>query len=254
MSEPAPAPAPTLRISLGRDTADRFAGLPGSDPQKLAAIGDAVRATLDACPRATRINTPLIDMYAVPAFLSAEECRLLVALIDSDVRPSTALKSGQSATHRTSETCRFSGDDTLPRTIEVRIADLLGLDDSNSESIQGQRYSQGQKFGIHNDYFAAGQPYSQAVAEEGGQRTWTAMAYCNQPERGGHTDFPNVPISIPPRAGVLLIWNNLDRDGMPNRYSHHEGKPVEQGRKYVLTKWFRERYWQGSERSDALRR
>jgi prolyl 4-hydroxylase len=53
---------------------------------------------------------------------------------------------------------------------------------------------------------------------------------------------------------VLLVWNNNDRQGLPNRASHHEGCAVTNGRKYVLTKWYREREWQGSAASDALRR
>jgi prolyl 4-hydroxylase len=131
---------------------------------------------------------------------------------------------------------------------------LTGIDNAFAETVQGQRYSEGQRFGIHNDYFAAGQPYSQAVADEGGQRTWTAMVYLNTPEEGGQTAFPKTGLAIPATAGVLLVWNNNDHQGLPNRASHHEGRAVTKGRKYVLTKWYREREWQGSAASDALRR
>jgi prolyl 4-hydroxylase len=60
----------------------------------------------------------------------------------------------------------------------------------------------------------------------GGQRSWTAMAYLNTVEEGGSTDFPKVNLSIPPQPGALLIWNNMDRDGRPNPKSLHAGRPV----------------------------
>ncbi|MEG8019949.1 2OG-Fe(II) oxygenase [Sphingomonas aerolata] len=48
---------------------------------------------------------------------------------------------------------------------------------------------------------------------------------------------------IAPKAGNLVIWNNMDDYGAPNPGSVHQGMPVEQGVKYVLTKWYRERPW-----------
>jgi prolyl 4-hydroxylase len=119
--------------------------------------------------------------------------------------------------------------------------------------VQGQRYTAGQQFRMHNDYFAGGQPYSEAVAREGGQRTWTAMIFLNKPSSGGCTHFPRAQVKVEPEPGALLTWNNNDRQGLSNPYSHHEGMVVETGVKYVLTKWFREREWLGSDESDALR-
>jgi prolyl 4-hydroxylase len=45
---------------------------------------------------------------------------------------------------------------------------------------------------------------------------------------------------------MLLIWNNMALDGTPNLNTLHAGKPVEQGTKYIITKWFRLNRWQGS--------
>jgi len=50
-------------------------------------------------------------------------------------------------------------------------------------------------------------------------------------------------VTISPRAGNMVVWNNLDLLGMPNQASLHRGTPVELGTKYVLTKWYRERPW-----------
>ncbi|RYY28351.1 MAG: 2OG-Fe(II) oxygenase [Sphingomonadales bacterium] len=230
-----------------------MAPLPGSDPQRLAEIGEQVSARLDANPRVTRIKSPRIDMFAVPAFIAPAECTELVALIDSDVKPSTSLRVQTGEKTRTSSTCKLPSEHQLVAAIDQRIADLLGLDPGHAETLQGQRYEPGQQFRTHNDYFASGQSFSEAIANEGGQRTWTAMAYLNRTEKGGATNFPMVPVAIPPTPGVLLVWNNMDKNGQSNPYSHHAGTVVEAGRKYVLTKWFRERAWNGSEVSDSYR-
>lgn len=213
-----------------------------------------VRRALDASPAAVRINTPLLEIYAVKDFIGPDECAVLIALIDQDVRPSVSLRKEGTPTRRTSETCFLLASNPLVAEIERRIGTLLNQPLNHSETVQGQRYTPGQQFKVHNDYFAAGQSYSEVVAAEGGQRTWTAMAYLDRPGGGGHTHFPKIPLAVPPTPGVLLVWNNLDRDGHPNRNSHHEGVMVESGVKHVLTKWFRERPWHSSAASDALRR
>ena len=63
------------------------------------------------------------------------------------------------------------------------------------------------------------------------------------PIEGGETFFPSAGIKVTPRAGNLLIWNNMDADGHPNPASLHQGMPVLAGTKYVITKWYRERPW-----------
>jgi hypothetical protein len=45
---------------------------------------------------------------------------------------------------------------------------------------------------------------------------------------------------------MLLLWNNADLSGAPNPLTLHEGCAVEAGAKYVVTKWYRERFWLGS--------
>jgi prolyl 4-hydroxylase len=231
----------------------RYPPLEGSDAALLARIGAEGRSTLEATPGVVRVPGQNIDMYALRDFLLLEECAELMRLIDADVKPSTRLSTVSDASYRTSQTCRLSSDHPLVAEIERRFSALLGIPAAYSETVQGQRYQAGEQFKMHNDYFAGGQPYSQAVAKEGGQRTWTAMVFLNRPEAGGCTHFPRAGIKVTPRPGALLAWFNLDREGLPNPFSHHEGMTVESGTKYILTKWFREREWHSSAQSDALR-
>jgi prolyl 4-hydroxylase len=254
MSSQALDPA-TLALALA--AANKMRGpvpsLPGSDLDQLARVVADVSARLEADPRAARVAGFNIDMFAVRNFLTAEECAELVELIDADAKPSTILRNDADPTFRTSTTCKLPASDPRVAEVERRMSELLGIPLTHGETVQGQRYEAGQQFKVHNDYFAAGQRYSEAVAREGGQRTWTAMVFLNAPAAGGQTHFPRANVKVSPKRGALLTWSNVDREGHPNRFSHHEGCQVEAGSKYILTKWFRERTWAGSAESDALR-
>jgi len=48
-------------------------------------------------------------------------------------------------------------------------------------------------------------------------------------------------LTVPPVAGSTLWFRNCHDDGRVDDRSLHSGDPVEQGNKWVVTKWFRER-------------
>jgi prolyl 4-hydroxylase len=208
-----------------------------------ARIGDAVRARLDRNPLVSRIDSPHLEIYGRHDFLSARECIDLRALIDADAKPSTLFSGGANADYRTSSTCNLDPWLPLVAGISDRICALTGLPADTGETLQGQRYAEGQQYKVHCDYFPVTASYWPAMLKSGGQRCWTAMIYLSTVEAGGETHFPNSEFMVPPREGMILIWNNLDRDGAPNRSSLHAARPVESGAKYVVTKWFRERKW-----------
>ena len=208
-----------------------------------AHIGDTVRARLDRNPMVSRIDAPLLEIYGRRDFLSSEECADLRGLIDADARPSTLFSGSANADYRTSHSCNLSPWDPLVSAISDRICALTGLPPDHGEALQGQRYAVGQQYKAHCDYFPVAADYWQAMMKTGGQRTWTAMIYLSPVGAGGETHFPHCEFMVPPVEGMILIWNNLDRDGSPNRFSLHAARPVESGVKYVVTKWFRERRW-----------
>src|SRR3546814_6490675 len=65
------------------------------------------------------------------------------------------------------------------------------------------------------------------------------MIYLNTLEEGGKTSFPELGFGVSPRAGPLLMWNNMRPNGSPNPNTLHEARPSESGRKYSVTKGFR---------------
>jgi len=204
-----------------------------------AEIGVAVRARL-AANGATKLPAIGLELFKARGFLDAGECAALIDLIERDLYPSGVLGRDVPG-FRTSKSCNLQSADPPVAAFERKVAELLGVDSRFSEVVQGQRYEVGQEFKPHHDFFHRGESYYEDVTTTGGQRTWTAMAFLNRPEAGGNTGFPAAGLDAEPEPGSLLVWNNMQADGRPNHKSLHHGMPVEGGRKYVLTKWFRER-------------
>ena len=107
--------------------------------------------------------------------------------------------------------------------------------------MQGQRYDSSQYFREHTDWFEPGTDEFASHTNPGGQRTWTVMICLNTVHRGGQTCFHRLGRCFTPIQGLALAWNNLMADGTPNPFTLHEAMPVEDGTKWVVTKWFRAR-------------
>lgn len=208
-----------------------------------AQFGDSVRARLDRNPMVSRIDAPHLDIYGRHAFLTAAECAGLRDQIDLTAKPSTLFSGSANADYRTSHSGNLDPWNPLVETITARICALTGLPAAHGETLQGQRYTAGQEYKTHCDFFPVTASYWPAMRASGGQRTWTAMIYLSPVEEGGETHFPSCEFMVPPVEGMILVWNNMGRDGAPNRYSLHAARPVVRGTKYVVTKWFREKPW-----------
>jgi prolyl 4-hydroxylase len=206
-------------------------------------IGKEVAERLERDEGALRIASHDLDIFIVPDFLDRRDCDTLVAAIDAHRIPSKLLSPTADPEFRNSESCNLDPQDPFVQKIEARIAGLLAIDRRHGETIQGQRYAPGQRFKLHHDFFDRDQPYWKEMDRSGGQRTWTAMIFLNEPEAGGETAFPKADIMVTPRTGNMLVWNNLNIIGEPNYFSLHEGRPVTAGVKYIITKWHRERPW-----------
>ena len=209
-----------------------------------ARAGQIVGANLDQSHGVWRFGSSRqrpVQLYVLENFLSAEECEVLAAKIDAACFPSPLYEKEKHEGVRTSQTCNFDVHDPVIAGVEERISALMGIDRAYGEPLQGQKYAVGQQFHDHADFFYIDQPYWQEYEPHGGQRTWTAMAYLVPPGNGGGTAFPLLDLDVEPRLGRLLIWNNMALDGSPNPWTLHAGRPVEEGTKYIFTKWFRER-------------
>jgi prolyl 4-hydroxylase len=194
---------------------------------------------------AQRLPGHKIELYSRRGWLDAASCAAVIERIDARRRPSDLADHDGAPGFRTSETCDLDGADPLIADIAARLAAWAGLDPAHAEPLQGQRYAVGQEFKPHTDYF---EPDGLGYADycgRAGQRSWTLMVYLNQPGAGGATRFKTIDKIVQPETGKLLAWNNLLADGRPNPLTLHQGMPVRQGTKYIITAWFRQRRWAG---------
>jgi prolyl 4-hydroxylase len=216
---------------------------PAPDRLALARLGATVRARLAADPAIFRVDDERIELFAVGGFLSDAECARLARMIDAVARPSSLHELAYASGFRTSYSGDLDPHDPFIAAISARIDALIGVPSAIGEPVQGQRYLPGQEFKPHNDWFYTSEGYWPVEQRRGGQRSWTAMAYCNTVEAGGETAFTLLGLEIEPKPGVLLLWNNALPDGRPNEATLHAGLPVERGAKYIITKWYRTRQW-----------
>ena len=215
----------------------------GTSADRMARIGQAVNARLAATQGVQKVETDDIDMYVFHDFLPPVQRQMIRDRIDRDAFPSKLYAADPDREFRTSSSCDMDRFDPDIRAIDQRISHLLGVMEEFGETLQGQRYEPGQQFKPHQDYFHVTEPYWKGEEHAGGQRTWTAMVFLNDVDDGGQTEFDQAGISVEPRAGTLLIWNNMGADGKPNDMTLHAGRPVVAGVKYIITKWFRENPW-----------
>jgi prolyl 4-hydroxylase len=211
----------------------------------MATLPDSLAARLAAQPGIQRVPTPKAELFQCKRFVAPDLAADLIALIDAGRRPSTIADDNGDAYFRTSETCDLAADLPPVQRIEALLTDLTGLDPAYGEPLQGQRYAEGQEFKPHTDYFTPGGRDFQTYCALSGNRTWTFMVYLNEVAAGGATRFKLAGKTFQPEPGKLLCWNNRLPDGGVNHQTLHHGMKVRKGVKYVITKWYRERPWQG---------
>ncbi|ASP30631.1 MAG: 2OG-Fe(II) oxygenase [Pseudomonadota bacterium] len=190
-----------------------------------------------------RLPSDKAELLQLRAFVTPDLAARLIELIEQDRRPSTLADAGDDRYFRTSETCDLDAAEPAVRSLEEQLFALNGIDPAHGEPLQGQRYDVGQEFKPHCDYFNPGGADWNRYCSVAGQRTWTFMIYLNEVEAGGATRFKALGKTFQPEVGKLLCWNNRRPDQRENPNTIHHGMKVRRGRKYVITKWYREKPW-----------
>ncbi|MFM7377466.1 MAG: prolyl hydroxylase family protein [Erythrobacter sp.] len=211
----------------------------------MTTFSDSVADRLAAQATMQRVPAPNAAVFQQRRFVPADLAAELIALIDAGRRPSTIADDNGDAYFRTSETCDLAADLPAVQRIEALLTQLSGIDPAYGEPLQGQRYAEGQEFKPHTDYFTPGGRDFETYCAQSGNRTWTFMVYLNDVAAGGATRFKALDKTFQPEAGKLLCWNNRHPGGEVNPATLHHGMKVRKGVKYVITKWYRERVWQG---------
>eukprot|EP00937_MAST-01D_sp_MAST-1D-sp2_P005385 g5385.t1 len=205
---------------------------------------------------------PLV--FDVRGFLTVEECdhiieqagprmaKAKVSHMDKDVgKPDTDFRTS-------TNTFLSSQDDAVLQEIDARVANLTRIGVAQFEQVQVLRYTKGQLYGAHHDYWptdAYQQPDIVRMTEAGWKnRLLTVFWYMSDVQIGGETNFPDAVgfpaidstdvsaecrrgLRVKPERGKVIAFYSLLPDGRGDVTSLHGACPPTHGLKWAANKW-----------------
>jgi len=198
-------------------------------------------------PSGEQLSTDL-PVVVYPDVLNIIDCAYLMFLAEpqlkraSVINPSSDISGMVSEVRTNSATYLYHGSlDIISRYIELKITQSVGEALEHSEPMSLLRYAPGEYYKPHVDFFNPKLNVSKGLLADGGQRTASAVTYLVAPTSGGGTSFPRINLTVPAKTGSTLWFRNCGEDGLPDERSLHSGDTVDEGQKWVVTKWFHER-------------
>jgi prolyl 4-hydroxylase len=165
----------------------------------------------------------------VKDFLNNAECDYLVSALEEQLDENETVSINQNCDF-------FSDQHFLFQEIDERLCKLVGIDSSYAEPLHGHYFN---AKGSQTSVNLHDLPSTVNSDTLRGHRAYAVTLYLNDVASGGETQFSEANLSIKPKAGLAMIWSNLDPGGLPIAKSLGQSMPVVAGHKAVLTKWFR---------------
>ena len=178
---------------------------------------------------------PYIALY--PGLFSPAECKYLAMLAAPWLEGAQVSMAGNAArieSVRDADASAISHltEDLVVQRINRCIAAATGTQPEWGEPLNVLRYRPGQQFRPHHDGKGSG---------EGALRIMTALVWLNEQFEGGETDFPTLNIRVRGGLGDMLVFKNITDDGEVDERLLHAGLPVNQGVKWMASRWIRGR-------------
>lgn len=212
----------------------------GDDPvaeRQLAMIGqmdlDKNGQPLSLPSAARRAASPDVQQFS--ALFSPDECTHLMALSAPLLVPSIIVDSRTGRQSPNPVRTSFGAvlgpiqQDLVVHALNLRIAAATQTSVDQGEPLVILRYEPGQQYREHHD----------GLPGEPNQRSRTVIAYLNDGYDGGETSFSAASLAIKGGKGDAISFVNTRPDGRIDERSRHAGQPVEQGVKWVCTRWIR---------------
>lgn len=185
-------------------------------------------------------NYPLI--FSKDEFLTREECKHIIEISQPYLKEATVYnektQKDEISDYRKCKVCYFkhTHDDVITEIVE-RISNVVQVSPVRAELLQVISYEEGEYFDYHVDAFSL----NDINMQDGGQRLFTTMVYLNDVEEGGETHFKLLNITVEPKEGRLLVFQNcLKNSNAQNTQTLHAGLPIKKGKKYAINLWYRE--------------
>jgi prolyl 4-hydroxylase len=220
---------------------DRLAARRDSFSRQQVRLLEAMDLTETGDPRRLPEASPLHPaprIATIPAFLTPDECRYLIALATPRLQASQVVdpRSGR-LIHDPVRTARSAAfplvfEDPVLHAINRRLAAATGTAWEQGEPAQVLCYRPGEEYKLHSDALPGGVP---------NQRAATVLVALNEAYDGGETRFPAIDWAWRGRSGEALVFHNVDEAGAIEPAARHAGCPVRQGTKFLLSRWIRER-------------
>ena len=188
-------------------------------------------------------------LYVVSDFLSNDECDAFIQASKGKLKPSTVIGSDEHIQHesRTSENCWIQHDaNEIVHEVSKRLSILVQMPIRNAEQYQLVYYKKGTEYKPHFDSFDYETEDGKKNWEPGGQRLVTVLAYLNDVQEGGGTEFPEMGVTINAKKGNVAVFHNTlpltptTNHSKVHPRSLHGGMPVIKGEKWMVNLWFRE--------------
>ena len=139
---------------------------------------------------------------------------------------------------RTNWQCQvFNDDNEHVSNLNKRIERICNWSDDRTEDLVLNRYEEGQLFWTHNDFVD-----DEKRIGESGHRLASMIIYLNDDFEGGKTIFPKLKKIFTPKKGCALFYNYHCFEHPKSYDLLHSGGSVRNGTKYILTKWFNEKF------------
>ncbi|MDA8599336.1 proline hydroxylase [Porticoccaceae bacterium] len=200
-----------------------------SDESTPVDSGEVVDFSKLLIPNAERFESEALALFLVKGFLNTAECEYLASALKKEPH--------EDDTDSTNQNCDFfSGQHPLFQEIDERLCKLVGIDSSYAEPLHGH-YCDAKNSQAGVDLHSLPSTVNSDTLR--GDRAYAVTLYLNDVVSGGETQFSDANLSITPKAGLAMIWSNLDPGGLPVTKSLGQSMPVVAGHKAVLTKWFR---------------
>jgi prolyl 4-hydroxylase len=193
---------------------------------------------------AARAERPMLAV--LNNVLGADECAELIEMARPRLEPSTVVDpaTGRDVVTglRTSFGMFFRPlENPFIARLDRRIAEIMGLPIEHGEGLQILHYPVGAGSAPHYDFLVPSNAANQASIARSGQRVSTMVSYLNDVPAGGETHFPALGWAVSPQRGNAVYFEYCNSEGEVDHASLHASNAVEQGEKWVATKWMRAR-------------
>ena len=178
------------------------------------------------------------DVFAVDDFFSVQECAILLSLgRESDkLRRDEVVGDADCADcdHYRTSSSRLVFSTQIPPETPAKIEKLLMASRTRLEHMKVLHYQQGEYYKPHTDGSTGGSSHS---GFENSTRLATLFVYLNDVEQGGETAFPQLDLSIKPRAGMAVVHFPTSYDKVGDDRTEHTSLPVLKGEKFLFVTW-----------------